>query len=119
MLLHAITDALLGGASLGDIGELFPDTAQINKDRDSLEMLTIAFNMIAEKGYSIIHVDCIVFAQAPQLSPHKTVICDGIAAALNIDHDRINLKAKTGEGIGTVGSGQSIEAQCVALLAKL
>ena len=118
VLLHAITDALLGAASLGDIGELFPDTDDDNRSRDSVEMLSIARSLVAKAGFEIVNIDCVVFAQQPKLGPCKAEIRQNIATALNVDPDRIGVKAKTGERVGPVGLGECIEAQCVALLVK-
>ncbi len=118
VLLHAVTDAILGAAALGDIGELFPNTDDANKNRDSLEMLKLAAQEVAAAGYSIINIDCIVFAQLPKLSPHKKEIAQKIAAALDLPPENVGVKAKTGESVGPVGRGESIDAQCVALLAR-
>ncbi len=118
VLLHAVTDALLGAAGMGDIGELFPDYDETNRDRDSVEMLTIACVKLAEDGYSIINIDCTVFAQAPKLTPHKKAIRERLAETLGIEPDCVGIKAKTGEGVGSVGEGKSMEAQCVVLLVK-
>jgi len=116
VLLHAITDALLGAASLGDIGELFPDTDPANKGRDSAEMLREAAARTRAAGYTIVNLDCIVFAQRPKLSPHKEPIRRRIAEILAITPDQVGVKAKTGEGVGEVGREEVIMAQCVALL---
>lgn len=118
VLLHAVTDAILGAAAMGDIGEMFPDTDRINKDRDSVEMLTIAMGSVKDAGYEIINLDCIVFLQKPKLSPHKRKIAERIANILNISPDRVGVKAKTGEGIGSVGNQEAIMAECAALLCK-
>ncbi len=115
-LLHAITDAILGAASLGDIGELFPDTAAENADRDSVEMLQVAATKVRDCGFTIINLDCIVFAQKPKLSPFKLQIRDRVAQALQISADRVGIKAKTGESVGPVGRREAIVTQCVALL---
>ena len=117
-LLHAVTDAILGGAAIGDIGEMFPDTDPRNKNRDSAEMLRLAMGSVAEGGYEIVNLDCIVFLQQPKLSPHKEKIAHNIAAILDISPSQIGVKAKTGEGIGPIGNQQAIIAQCVALLRK-
>lgn len=82
VLLHAVTDALLGAAVLGDIGELFPDNDPANRDRASSEMLQAAIAATAAAGYRIVNLDCIVFAQRPKLSPHKAALCDRIAEIL-------------------------------------
>jgi 2-C-methyl-D-erythritol 2,4-cyclodiphosphate synthase len=116
VLLHAITDALLGAAALGDIGELFPDTVEANRNRDSAEMLQVACRRLDDAGYRVVNVDCIVFAQRPKLSAHKTAIRLRVAEILHISPEQIGLKAKTGEGLGPVGNEEAIAAQCVALL---
>jgi 2-C-methyl-D-erythritol 2,4-cyclodiphosphate synthase len=116
VLLHAITDAVLGAAGLGDIGEMFPNTDPANRDRDSVEMLTLAARQVAEAGYEIINLDCIVFAQQPRLSPFKDRIRQRIGKTLAVDPARVGLKGKTGEHVGPVGEGRSMEAHCVALL---
>jgi len=116
VLLHAITDALLGAAALGDIGELFPDTDPANKGRDSAEMLREAAARTRAAGYTVINLDCIVFAQKPKLSPHKDPIRRRIAEILSLAPEQVGVKAKTGEGVGEVGREEVIMAQCVALL---
>lgn len=116
VLLHAVTDALLGAASLGDIGELFPNTHEANRNRNSAEMLQLAYRQVTDAGYSVVNLDCIVFAQRPKLSPHKTAIRQRIADILAISPDEVGLKAKTGEGVGPVGNEEVMVAQCVALL---
>jgi len=118
VLLHAVTDAILGAAALGDIGELFPDTDELNRNRDSIEMLSLAGDKVREAGFRIVNLDCIVFAQKPKLSEFKPAIRKRIAATLSLDDDCVGLKAKTGEHVGPVGEGRSMEAQCVALLSK-
>ena len=115
VLLHAITDALLGAAALGDIGELFPDTLDENKGRDSADMLKLAYQCVTDKGFRISNLDCIVFAQQPKLSPHKRIIAARIAEILEIEPDQIGVKAKTGEGVGPVGKQEAMMAQCIAL----
>jgi 2-C-methyl-D-erythritol 2,4-cyclodiphosphate synthase len=116
VLLHAVTDAILGAAALGDIGELFPDTAEENRGRDSAEMLALAASRVRQRGYEIVNLDCIVFAERPKLSVSKPAIAARIGEILGIDPDRVGIKAKTGEGVGDVGTGKVIESQCVALL---
>ena len=116
VLLHAVTDALLGAAGMGDIGEMFPDHLAENKDRDSLEMLAIAFSEVKKRGYKLIHLDCIVFAERPKLSPYKLKMAESIGAATGVESGQVNVKAKTGEGIGSIGAGDCMMAQCVALL---
>jgi 2-C-methyl-D-erythritol 2,4-cyclodiphosphate synthase len=118
VLLHAITDAILGAAAMGDIGELFPDTAAENKGRDSAEMLQLAWEKVAEAGFSIANLDCILFAQRPKMSPYKRAIAIRVGQILGIDPDDVGVKAKTGEGVGDVGEGRIMQAQCVALLIR-
>ncbi len=118
VLLHAITDALLGAAALGDIGEMFPDNAEENRGRDSADMLSRAFQRVAAEGYRPVNLDCIIFAQQPKLTPHKDSIRQRIASILTMNVSQINVKAKTGEKVGPVGTGQAIMAQCVVLLEK-
>ena len=118
MLLHAVTDAILGASALGDIGELFPDTLEENKGRDSTDMLKLAFHRVIQAGYRIVNLDCIVFAQQPKLSPYKRTIAVRIAQILEITPDQIGVKAKTGEGVGPVGQQEVIMAECVALLSR-
>lgn len=116
VLLHAVTDAVLGAAALGDIGELFPDTDPANKGRDSADMLREAAARTRAAGYTVINLDCIVFAQKPKLSPHKDPIRRRIAEILSLAPEQVGVKAKTGEGVGEVGREEVIMAQCVALL---
>ncbi len=116
VLLHALTDALLGAAGLGDIGDWFPDTDPKNRDRDSTEMLLLAYQACRQAGYEIANLDCIVFAERPKLGPRKRQIADRIASILQIDPKWVNVKAKTGEGLGSVGRGQAMMAECIVLL---
>ena len=116
VLLHAITDALLGAAALGDIGELFPDTAAENRGRDSADMLRLAHDKVRRACYQIVNLDCIVFAERPKLSPFKEAIRQSIAKILDLDLHQVGLKAKTGEGVGEVGRDETMMAQCVALV---
>ena len=116
VLLHAITDALLGASALGDIGELFPNTEAENHNRDSIEMLSLAAAEVSKAGFQLINIDCIIFAQKPKMLAHRAAITSTIAEALNLEKSRVSVKAKTGESVGPVGQGRSIEAQCIALL---
>jgi 2-C-methyl-D-erythritol 2,4-cyclodiphosphate synthase len=118
VLLHAITDALLGAVNLGDIGELFPDNDPANKGRDSAEMLRLAYDRVLAAGYAIGNLDCVVFAQRPKLLPHKQAICRRIAEILDVAVAQVGLKAKTGEQVGPVGREEAIMAECVALVVK-
>ena len=116
VLLHAITDALLGAADLGDIGEMFPDNDPANRGRDSAEMLAAAYQHVCGAGYELVNLDCIVHAERPKLSPHKNAIRQRIAETLKIAAERVSVKAKTGERVGAVGREEAIQAQCVVLL---
>ena len=115
-VLHAVIDALLGAAALGDVGMMFPDTDPENRGRDSAEMLTAALDAVTVLGWKIVNIDCIVFAQRPRLLPHRQAIRERLAEILGIEPERVGLQAKTGEGIGAVGHEEAIAAQCVALL---
>jgi 2-C-methyl-D-erythritol 2,4-cyclodiphosphate synthase len=119
VLLHALTDALLGAAALGDIGELFPDTDPAHRGRDSGEMLQVAYARVREAGYQIVNVDCVVFAQRPKISPHKEAIRRRIADLLQLEPRQIGLKAKTGELVGPVGNEEAMMAECVALVERI
>jgi 2-C-methyl-D-erythritol 2,4-cyclodiphosphate synthase len=116
VLLHAITDALLGAAGLGDIGGMFPDSDARFKGTDSLVLLAEAARRVRERGLAIGSIDCTVIAQAPRLAPHVQAMRKRIAGALDIEPDRINVKAKTAEKLGPVGQGLAIEARAVVLL---
>ncbi len=116
VLLHAVTDALLGAAALPDIGERFPDTEPANRGRDSAEMLRAALEAVGEAGWRLGNVDCVVLAQRPKLAPHKQAIRRRLAEILGVEADRVGLKAKTGEGLGQIGREEAIAAQCVVLL---
>ncbi len=118
VLLHAITDAVLGAASLGDIGQMFPNTDVENEDRDSAEMLSIAWGQVQQSGWQLINLDCIVFAQRPKMAPYREAIQNRIADILRVDAAQIGFKAKTGEWVDAVGTEQAIQAQCVALLCR-
>ena len=116
MLLHAVTDALLGAIAAGDIGDLFPDTARENRGRDSAEMLQLAYQQVCQAGYYVVNLDCIVFAQQPKLGVYKQQIRQRIAEILSIPAESVGLKAKTGEHVGPVGRQEAVSAQCIVLL---
>lgn len=116
VLLHAITDALLGAIAAGDIGELFPDQAPENFQRDSADFLLAAAERVRQGQWQIVNLDCIVHAQRPKLSAYKLPIAQRIATLLEIPVDRVNIKAKTGEGVGIVGTQQVIQAEAIVLL---
>jgi 2-C-methyl-D-erythritol 2,4-cyclodiphosphate synthase len=115
-LLHAITDALLGAAGLGDIGRHFPDTDERFRGADSILLLTEAALRVRQQGWKIANVDSTVIAQAPKLAPYIEAMRARIAQALDLQPTEVNVKAKTAEKMGPVGLGQSIEARAVVLL---
>jgi 2-C-methyl-D-erythritol 2,4-cyclodiphosphate synthase len=116
-LLHAITDALLGAAGLGDIGRHFPDTDERFRGADSAVLAAEAARRVREKGWQVVNLDSTVIAQAPKLAPHIDAMRTRIAQILGVDPSQVNVKAKTAEKMGPVGEGRSIEARAVVLLA--
>jgi 2-C-methyl-D-erythritol 2,4-cyclodiphosphate synthase len=118
VLLHAITDALLGAAAMGDIGTHFPDTDARFKGAESVRLLSETVRRVREKGFEIGNVDCTVIAQAPKLLSYMPSMRAQIALALGVVIDQVNVKAKTAEKMGPVGLGQAMEARAVALLYK-
>ena len=116
VLLHAVSDALLGAAGLGDIGKHFPDTDPRYKGADSLKLLQIVAQKVAEKGYRVSNVDVTMIAQAPKLRPHIPQMEANIAQALGIDLDRVNVKATTEEHLGFTGEGLGMACHAVCLL---
>ncbi|REJ94185.1 MAG: 2-C-methyl-D-erythritol 2,4-cyclodiphosphate synthase [Planctomycetota bacterium] len=118
VLLHALTDALLGAAGLGDIGEWFPDNDPAFAGADSTTFLTQALEEIASRGWQVVNVDCTVFAQQPRLSPHKNEIAARVAELLGIDRSAANVKAKTGERVGPIGREEAIAADAIVLLSR-
>ena len=115
-LLHAITDAILGAAALGDIGRHFPDTDAAFKDADSLALLAEAARRVRAAGYEIGNIDSTIVAQAPKMAPHIPAMVERIAQALGVAPGQVNVKAKTAERMGPVGRGEAIEARAMALL---
>jgi len=115
-LLHAITDALLGAAGLGDIGEYFPDNDPQWKDADSGVLLKEAFKIVRRRGWEVENIDCNIIAQAPKLKPYKSQMEARIASLLEIETRRVNVKAKTNEGMDAVGRSEAIATQAVVLL---
>ncbi|MCT8175844.1 MULTISPECIES: 2-C-methyl-D-erythritol 2,4-cyclodiphosphate synthase [unclassified Variovorax] len=116
VLLHAITDALLGGAGLGDIGRHFPDTDAQFRGADSAVLLAEAARRVRAEGWQIGNVDSTVIAQAPKLAPHIPAMRERIAQTLGIAGEQVNVKAKTAEKLGPVGEGRAMEARAVVLL---
>jgi len=115
-LTHAVIDALLGAAGLGDIGERFPDSDERWRDADSLELLASVVANVADAGLEIVNVDCTVVMEAPRLGPHKQAIRARLAGALGLPEARVNVKASTGEGMGFVGRGEGVAALATASL---
>ena len=118
VLLHAITDALLGAAALGDIGRHFPDSDERFRGADSMLLLTEAARRVRGEGWQIGNVDSTVIAQAPRLAAFTEAMCSGIAQALDLARGQVNVKAKTAEKLGPVGQGLAIEARAVVLLTR-
>lgn len=116
VLLHALIDALFGAAALGDIGSHFPDTEEAYRGANSLQLLRCCATQLSAAGYSIINVDTTVIAERPKLAPHIMAMRQNIATALALPIERVSVKAKTAEGLDSVGSGAAIQAQAIALL---
>ena len=116
VLLHAISDALLGAAALGDIGKLFPDTDPQFKGADSLVLMAEVYRQIKEKGYKLVNIDATIIAQRPKMRPHIDNMRSNIARTLGVDMDCINVKATTEEGMGFTGEGLGISAHAVCLI---
>ena len=118
VLCHAIGDAILGAAKLGDIGQHFPDTDPKYKDANSLKLLNEITKIISDKGFTVINVDSVVVAQAPKLAPLRDKMRENIASVLGIAVENVGVKATTTEGLGFEGRGEGISAQAVALLSE-
>ena len=118
VLLHAVTDAILGAVGEGDIGENFPDTAEENRGRDSADFLRFALELAAQKGWAVVNLDTIIFAQEPKLGPYKEQIKNHLAELLGVDADAVSVKAKTGERVGFIGRKEAISAEAAVLLEK-
>jgi 2-C-methyl-D-erythritol 2,4-cyclodiphosphate synthase len=114
VLTHAVIDALLGAAGMGDIGQHFPDTDERWKDADSMELLQAVVGMLGEAGHRVGNVDCTVVLEAPKLAPYRESIRESLAGALGVDVARVNVKATTGERMGFVGRGEGAVALAVA-----
>lgn len=119
VLLHAICDALLGAAALGDIGKHFPNTDPRFKDIDSRELLFHVAGLLKAKGFRVVNVDATVIAEAPKLAPHIVAMCANIAADLDLTVDCVNVKATTSERLGFTGRGEGIAAEAVCLIEKI
>ncbi len=118
VLLHAISDSLLGAAALGDIGKHFPDTDEKYKGADSLVLLRHVYSLIDSMGYKVVNIDATIIAQMPKMAPHIDAMRKNIADALAVDIDFINVKATTEEKLGFTGRKEGISAHCVCLIEK-
>ncbi len=119
VLTHAIMDAILGAAAMGDIGTLFPDNDPTFKGADSLKLLTEVMRRVREAGYEVVNVDATVLAQAPKLSPHKLTMRENLARAAGLEVDQVSVKATTEEGLGWTGSSEGMAVHAIALLEKI
>ncbi len=119
VLLHAVSDALLGACAMGDIGHLFPDTDDKWKGADSLELLKEVVRQVNEKGYKIVNIDSTILAQTPKMAPYIIDMRKNIAVACNVDTDCVSVKATTEEGLGFTGNKQGIAAHAVCLVEKI
>ena len=117
-LAHAVTDAVLGAAALGDIGALFPPSEPAWKDADSMALLRSAFGLVKNAGWRLINLDCVVCCEQPKLLPFRDAIRRSLAEALEVSMDMVFVKGKTGEGLGPVGKGKALEALAVCLLER-
>lgn len=118
VLTHAIMDALLGAAALGDIGEHFPDTAEEFKNADSIVLLGLVRDMLREISYKVINIDAIIIAQEPKMAPHIIAMREKISSTLGISLEDVNIKATTEEGLGFTGSKEGISSQAITLIDK-
>lgn len=118
VLLHAITDSLLGAAAISDIGELFPPSDEKWKDADSKKLLASAYELVKGQGWSIENIDCVIKLEKPKFLPYRQAVRESIAGILEIEPSQVFVKAKTGEKLGDVGAGESIEAEAVCLLSR-
>lgn len=119
VVLHALTDALLGAAGLGDIGDAYPDTDPAHKDRDSTFFLKDTLTRLCQKGYRVVNVDLTIFAQEPKLGPVKMAMQKNLADLLGLNIDAVNVKAKTGEKVGAIGRAEAIACQAAVLIDRV
>ena len=113
---HALTDAILGAAALGDIGTLFPDTDEANRGRDSIDMLQLALERVQQHGWTVVNVDVTVVTQIPRVAPHRDQMRERIAAALGVDVGSVSIKGKTNEMLGWIGREEGLAVMAVAML---
>ena len=119
VLTHAIIDALLGAAALGNIGTLFPDNDPAYENANSIEMLRIAYKRLRQAGYKLVNIDSTIVAQQPKLSPYLEEICESLAVCLGVDRSAISVKVKTNERVGAEGREEAITTYAVALIERL
>jgi 2-C-methyl-D-erythritol 2,4-cyclodiphosphate synthase len=117
-LCHAVTDAILGAAAAGDIGRHFPDSDPAWKDADSILLLGRAAEIVAGAGYTVLNVDVVVIAEQPKVTPYAEAMRGNIARAIGIPPDRVSVKGKTNEGVGSIGAGEAIAVHAVALITR-
>ncbi len=118
VLIHAICDALLGAISAGDIGELFPDTDPEYQGIASVELLKVTLGLVRKNGYEIVNLDTVIIAEEPKMSPFKARIQENLSKIMNIDKDRVSIKAKTNEGLGELGRKEGIACFATVLIKK-
>ena len=118
VVLHSLTDALLGALSLPDIGVLYPDNLKSTKGISSVEIINYAYGLVKEKGYNLVNADITIVTQTPKISSYKEQMITSVSSALNVDKSRINIKGKTKEGLDSVGKQKAIECFTVCLLSK-
>lgn len=118
VIAHALTDALLGAAGLGDIGSLFPSDDERWRGADSLELLRDAYTHVLEAGYALVNADCVLIGEMPRIAPHREEMRRRLAGALRVDVDRVNVRATTTDELGFTGRGEGLAAQAVALLGQ-
>jgi 2-C-methyl-D-erythritol 2,4-cyclodiphosphate synthase len=116
VLTHAVCDALLGAAALGDIGAHFPDTDERFRGVSSVEFLARVSQLLSERGFEVVNLDATILAERPRLAPYVPAMREALASVLSIGVDRVNIKAKTFEGLESIGRGEAMAAQCVALI---
>ena len=116
VLAHAVCDALLGAAGLGDIGELFPPSDPQYKDADSMELLRVVFSRVKQQGYLLVNLDCVIICENPKVLPYREVIRSSLAKVLETSPERIFVKGKTAEGLGDIGKGKAVQALVTCLL---
>jgi len=118
VLAHAVSDALLGAAALGDIGALFPPSDPAWKDADSMTLLRSVFGMVKQAGWTLVNLDCVISCEEPKILPFRDRIRESLAQAMEASIDQVFVKGKTGEGLGAIGKGKAVEAFAVCLLTK-